>query len=240
MVKLEEITKSKPKVSALMVTKDRNKLAKISILSFLKQTYPNKELIIIDDSESDELKNFIKTVNNHRILYYHLPSENLTLGELRNISVEKANGEYICQWDDDDLYNPIRIEVQMSVISNLKVDGCYLDKIYSWWPLKGKLSISRSRVWECTLLCRKDIILNYPNIRKGEDSAMIENILNRLVPISNTELYIYGIHGKNTWDEGHFNRQWDQSTNQFEYDTYDSIIENISSIFPVDEYLKSI
>ena len=42
MVKLEEIIKSKPKVSALMVTKDRNKLAKISILSFLKQTYPNK------------------------------------------------------------------------------------------------------------------------------------------------------------------------------------------------------
>jgi glycosyltransferase involved in cell wall biosynthesis len=33
-----------------------------------------------------------------------------TLGSLRNLDIEMAQGEYVCQWDDDDWYHAGRIE----------------------------------------------------------------------------------------------------------------------------------
>jgi glycosyltransferase involved in cell wall biosynthesis len=46
-----------------------------------------------------------------RVLYPG--SGGLTLGALRNISLESARSEIICQWDDDDYSHPGRLAIQV-------------------------------------------------------------------------------------------------------------------------------
>jgi Glycosyl transferase family 2 len=103
-----------PRVSCLMVTKNRVHLAKRAIFCFLQQTYVNKELVIIDDSNNDELQAFIQQFSHPQIAYHRSPSHTLSLGELRNISIAKSTGAYLCNWDDDDLSDPLRLELSRS------------------------------------------------------------------------------------------------------------------------------
>ncbi|MBT3255629.1 MAG: hypothetical protein HN366_04095 [Deltaproteobacteria bacterium] len=56
---------------------------------------------------------WIKEVGDARIVYFRQPDEAKPLGEQRNMSVAKAGGTYVTQWDDDDgLSEPERLEAQ--------------------------------------------------------------------------------------------------------------------------------
>jgi hypothetical protein len=231
-----------PLVSALMVTKNRVNLAKRAIFCFQQQTHPHKELVIIDDSDRSELEEFVRQFSHPQIAYYRLPAEQLTLGELRNIAVAKAKGNYICQWDDDDLYDPLRLELQLAVIQAFKVDGCFLDNLYNWWPYQQRLARSCRRLWECTLMCRKDILPAYPSQRKGEDTEVLTTVIqnHRLAALNRPELYIYGIHQNNTWNPEHFDEHWQAASIQFEGDAYIEQLDRFARRFPIHSYLQSL
>jgi len=68
-------------------------------------------------------------INSVKYLYLESSSINspgVTLGELRNYSISKASGTYICVWDDDDWHNPHRLKSQLhDAIDNGK-SGCIL------------------------------------------------------------------------------------------------------------------
>lgn len=233
---------SLPKVSCLMVTKNRAYLAKRAIFCFLQQTYLQKELIIIDDGEESELAAFIRQFPHPQITYYHLPCESLTLGELRNVAVTKATGTYLAQWDDDDLSDPQRLELQMLIVRAFQADGCFLDSIYAWWPHQKKLARSVRRVWEGTLICRKEILPQYPSQRRGEDTDVVQFVLNnyRIAAIDLPELYIYGIHQNNTWNIEHFDAHWQQAQLQFEAENYRQVLDRFAVRMPIHSYLQSL
>jgi hypothetical protein len=230
-----------PLVSCLMVTKDRFRLAIRAINCFLHQTYSQKELVIIDDSKGEELQDFVRRLSRSEIKYFRLPSSNATLGDLRNFSVAQATGVYICQWDDDDLCDPLRLDVQISAIQALKVDGCFLDTLYHWWPHQNCLSLSIKRLWECSLLCRKDIFPVYPSLRKGEDTVVLQQIIQgfRLVALHEPRLYLYGIHQRNTWHQEHFDAHWRQAQIRFEGTDYITELQKLAFRMPIYAYLQS-
>ena len=98
-----EDASSSPKVSCLMVTRGNFDLAKTAYYSFQLQTWSNKELIIVCDAGADELRGLV--ASDIQVKFIEAPS-GLSLGELRNISIAQASGDFVCQWDDDDLYAP--------------------------------------------------------------------------------------------------------------------------------------
>jgi glycosyltransferase involved in cell wall biosynthesis len=222
------------------VTKNRPRLAKVSISCFLKQIYQQKELVIIDDGESTELAEFVRQLNHPQITHYHLPNQNLTLGELRNISIAKATGSYLAQWDDDDLSDPLRLELQMGVIRTLKVDSCLLNNVYIWWPHQQRLVRSVRRTWEGTLVCRKQVFPTYPSLRRGEDTEVVQSLSqnHQIVAIDRPDLYLYCIHEHNTWDTAHFDDHWHHAQTRFEHDTYLEMLEKLAQRLPMATYLR--
>jgi glycosyltransferase involved in cell wall biosynthesis len=136
------------------------------------------------------------------------------LGELRNEAVDRATGPYVCQWDDDDLYDPERVETQMAAILALGADACFLARERLWWPARRKLAISCARVWEGSMVCAKDRLPRYPALRRGEDTPVAEGVVRgcRVVSVDAPELYTYVCHGSNTFDESHFAEHFDVAT----------------------------
>jgi glycosyltransferase involved in cell wall biosynthesis len=49
----------------------------------------------------------------------------LTLGELRNISVREADGEYVCVWDDDNWYGSNRLNPKILIFVTIFIPPCY-------------------------------------------------------------------------------------------------------------------
>lgn len=74
---------------------------------FKAQTYPDKELLIWDDSP--EPSPFFSRLEDEEVWYIHQP-QRITVGEKRNYLVERASGDYIAHFDDDDFYAPTYLE----------------------------------------------------------------------------------------------------------------------------------
>lgn len=153
-----------PMVSCLMVTKDRAAMAARAIACFRTQTYPNVELVVVDDSSGDTLEHHVRTLEDRRIRFHRLPPDGQPLGELRNIAVDRAGGTYVSQWDDDDLYDPARLEVQMAAILALGAEACFLTRERLWWPARCRIAISRARLWEGSMVCAREKLPRYPSL----------------------------------------------------------------------------
>ncbi len=225
-----------PSISCLMVTKNRPLAARLSIQCFQQQTYKTRELIIIDDGEDDTLEKWTKELDDEHIVYVRLSAENKSLGELRNIAVERASGTYVTQWDDDDLSDPDRLRLQLSVIQLLRTDACFMERHQIWWPEKQRFAVSCSRIWEGSFVCLKSLLPRYPALPRGEDTPVIEQIFRheRAAVLDLPQLYTYIFHGANTFDSEHWDSHWSTATETYENDTYHNKIMELQKRFPFD------
>jgi glycosyltransferase involved in cell wall biosynthesis len=80
-----------------------------AIACFESQTWPNKELLIVDDGSVD-----LQPSGRIRVLSIIAP-----LGEKRNLACERAAGEFIVHFDDDDFSAPERIAEQVALLKRL-------------------------------------------------------------------------------------------------------------------------
>ena len=227
-----------PKISCMMLTKNRTEMAKRGIHCFRQQTYSNRELVIVDDSPDDSLEQFVKQLGDPQINYIHLPSENRTLGELRNQAATSTTGSYIAQWDDDDLSDPLRLEVQMAIIHALQTDACLLERHQILWLASRRLAMSTRRIWESSFLCAKAKLPNYPALRRGEDTPVIEKMVEqgRVGLLDLPLLYTYIFHGENTVDAELREQHWLAATESFEGPLFDVAFEQLKQRLHIDQW----
>ena len=145
-------------VSCLMVTRNRLEQAKIAVRSFRRQTWPSRELVIVDTTEADDLPRWVTSLNNSRIRVKFMPGCTDSLGDMRNVSIEEATGNYVCQWDDDDLSHPARLEVQIAAMRATEAQASFLLREMMWMPQSQRLCIARKRPHENTVLCEKAVM----------------------------------------------------------------------------------
>lgn len=224
-----------PLVSCLMVTKDRPSLAERAIKCFLAQTYPNRQLVVVDDAAGDALEKHVRDLGDARVRYHRLPPARQPLGMLRNIAVDRATGAYVCQWDDDDLYDPERIEVQMAAVLALGADACFLARQQLWRPARRELAISHIRVWEGTMLCAKAALPRYPAQRRGEDTPVAAHVVtnSKVVSVDVPELCTYVCHENNTFEPVHFERIFDAAPQVWRGDDYAERLLAMATRLPI-------
>ncbi|MBS1213128.1 MAG: hypothetical protein H6R26_1745, partial [Proteobacteria bacterium] len=196
----------RPLVSCLMVTRGRVFPARFAIACFQYQTYENRELIIVVDDPACELIPYVTSLNDDRIHLVEVATGEGALGELRNIAVASAHGEYVCQWDDDDLYAAERIQTQLAALLLTHASACVLRRWTLWWPETNRLALSGARLWEGSILALKRVMPPYPALRRGEDTEMMESLTHRgrVLSLEAPNLYLYIHHGSNTFSQQHF------------------------------------
>lgn len=201
---------SKIKISCICVTKNRPAMLRQAIDCFLKQEYPNKELVILIE-ENDE---GLAVIHGENVKHFIIPRNNMTLGELRNYAIEKASGDYIAQWDDDDWSHPKRLIQQFALLNGRT--GNLLERITIHDQEKNQTYISHRRLWEGSVLVSKKAIQKYPYpaLTRGEDTPVIRSLYSEgyLGLINCPELYVYKYHGENTWDRAHFEKLFNNAT----------------------------
>ena len=205
-----------PLVSCLMVTRGNAALVATAIASFGAQRWANRELVIVCDAVSDELRALVATAG-PAVRLEAVPA-GLNLGDLRNIALGRSRGDFVCQWDDDDLYDPGRIELSMKVIGEARVDAVFMDRWLQWWPAKDRLFVSPVRIWEGSMLARRSSVPAYPALVRGEDNIAVQWLVREravAVLIDCAWLYCYRVTGENTWDDAHFEKHYANATKVF-------------------------
>ncbi|NHI93182.1 MAG: glycosyltransferase family 2 protein [Candidatus Lokiarchaeota archaeon] len=127
-----------PLVSVLIMTKNRIRLFKRNLKSILNQSYPNFEVIILDNGSIDGTKEYLSQIK--EINYYY--KEGYNLAKNRQFLVDKSKGDYLLFLDDDcePPENWINIIVQrFESDENIGIIGCSIKNIgFEGISLKGR------------------------------------------------------------------------------------------------------
>lgn len=112
-------------VSVIIPTYNRFKYLLNTINSVKSQTYKNIEIIVVNDCSTEKEYYEYNYGNNVKII--NLPENSRIkfgypcVGYVRNIGIQESNGKYIAFCDDDDIWLPDKIKMQ---INDMKKTGC--------------------------------------------------------------------------------------------------------------------
>ncbi len=224
-----------PLVSCMMVSRTgRFELARTAINCFRAQTYSNRELLIVTEQLDPALAQFIDQLQDNRLRVVETGTSSPTLGDLRNAAVDASRGQFVCQWDDDDLHAPERLDRQLAAIRNANADACLLQRWTIWWPNQQRLAVSTRRPWEGSLLALKSALTRYPSLRVGEDTPVVEQLLQlkQVILLDAPELYIYRVHGNNTFAAAHFEHHWNLATERYEGEACEKRLSDLANQIP--------
>jgi len=99
-----------PLCSIIIPTYNHGKYVERSVQCALDQTYPNVEVIVVDDGSTDDTPERVKRFKD-RIIY--IRKENTGRGDNRNKAIERSSGKYIQFLDADDTIASYKLEKQI-------------------------------------------------------------------------------------------------------------------------------
>ena len=112
-------------ISVVVPIYNSEKFLETCILSILKQTYKNIELILIDDGSIDGSSLICKKYLKKDLRVKYIKNTNSGVSVARNTGIENSKGKYICFIDSDDIIERNYIETLHNIILEKKVDVVY-------------------------------------------------------------------------------------------------------------------
>ena len=107
---------NQPIVSVIISTYNRTDFLKLTLQSVLNQTIQDFEIIVVDDGTPDD-ENMFLCQTFEKVKYIKIENSGGP-AKPRNVGIREAKGKYIAFVDDDDIWLPIKLEKQISVLEN--------------------------------------------------------------------------------------------------------------------------
>lgn len=186
-----------------MPTANRPRYVAQAISYFLRQDYPHKELVILDDG-SESVADLVP--DDAQVRYVRLKGKR-TLGAKRNECVKLCRGNLIMHWDDDDWMAPHRISYQAEAMLRERTEVCGLRRMLFYEMGTGKVWLyeypAHQRAWLAggSLLYTKDFWRRspFPDIQVASDTRFVWNQrLDRATVLPDYNFYVAMIHPGNT------------------------------------------
>lgn len=188
-----EETPDVPLVSAIMLA-GHTALPDIlaAIDCFRQQTYPYKELIIVNNAKSQFDAASLNIQAQRDVAFVDTPMP-FFAGMARNYGIATANGRILAQFDPDYWYAPNRLEAQIATLVQEEANVVVLASTLQYSFVSGRASYQqndRNAVLGTMLYVRPNGI-DYPNIDKQEELGLLEKFQQaeaKIVAVPNPEL----------------------------------------------------
>lgn len=118
-----------PLVSVIITTYNRPHYVFSAIESVLRQTFRDYELIVVDDGSEEKIEWPADKYENVQYVY----QENKGLASARNTGIMRSKGKYLAFLDDDDLFEPNKLERQVRIIDSDPELGFVYSDYYLFW-----------------------------------------------------------------------------------------------------------
>ena len=176
-----------PLISVNITTFNRCSMLMECLASVFRQSYPNLEIVIVDDCSSDSTEIEIAKLLDSRIKYYR-NSSNKGNAYSRNKALLHSRGTYIAFMDDDDIWiDPFKLSKQVSFLESnpyihfpalvfnfflIQLRFIYVNMFRK--PLKYSILCGNGLIYSPTVVVRASIFSLIGafdvNLRKGVDS----------------------------------------------------------------------
>jgi hypothetical protein len=148
-----------------------------AIDNFRHQTYPYKELIIVNNARSQLAASELNIQASRDVFMVDTPFY-LSTGIARNYGIAAANGQILAQWDPEFWFAPNRIEAQVATMAQDEAQVVVLAETMSYSFGSGRASYwtNDKRAVLNTMLFVRPTGIDYPNIEKQEELGMLERL----------------------------------------------------------------
>ncbi|MBW4611987.1 MAG: glycosyltransferase family 2 protein [Desmonostoc vinosum HA7617-LM4] len=130
------------KVSVIIPAYNAMKYLPETLTSVTTQTFSDFEIIIVNDGSSDGIEDYISQTTDARVKI--ISQENKGLAAARNAGITNAQGEYIAFLDADDIWEPTKLEQQVSALEKHPEIGL----VYTWVAYIDEKGASTGRVFK--------------------------------------------------------------------------------------------
>ncbi|EEY39694.1 glycosyltransferase family 2 protein [Vibrio mimicus] len=186
---------SLPLVSIITPSYNCSKIVHKTIESVRAQTYPNWEMIIVDDCSKDNsveiLKGYSEQDSRIRVIERQW---NAGPAIARNVAIEESQGRFIAFLDSDDSWHPTKLEKQIPFMlandialsytsyDKYDSDGKFLGSFVPPSKLSYKDLLKSNSIGCLTAIYDSDLIgkMYMPNIAKRQDMGLWLRILKKI------------------------------------------------------------
>ncbi len=204
-------TKRPPTVSVVLTTRDRPRFLKIALRCYAEQTYPNRELIVVDDGSTFPVDDQQVRDLDGRVV--RVPP-GASIGAKLNAGIEVARGPLCQKMDDDDWYSPRFLETLVTQRMNAMADVCapamtfvmpFLFFELGSWEVRRSVEFN---VPGATLMFDRDDWRERPfrNLPQDEDVWYYRDHLRlgrQITPVNDVEIFLAIRHQGVAGDRGH-------------------------------------
>lgn len=149
------------RVSVIIPTYNSPRFLIEALESVINQTYRDLEVIIVDDGSTDNtpvvLLPYLEKHKNIRCIY----QENKGTAAARNTGIKSSSGEYIAFLDHDDIWLPLKSELQVRVLDENPLVGLVYCRFHYFYEGEGILAESHDREWRRGELFEQFLERNY-------------------------------------------------------------------------------
>ena len=189
-----------PLVSAIMLAgRTPLELVQAAIKSFVAQTYPYKELIIINNASSQYKAAELEISARKNVYLMDTPVE-LSAGMARNYGISAANGKIMAQYDPCFYHNPKRLESQIVSLVQHEADVSILTETLTYSFITnnaGRYSNALNAILG-TMVFIRPAEIDYDDTVKNEEYSLLHKMKNRgakLISMAAPELMLRWYYG---------------------------------------------
>jgi glycosyltransferase involved in cell wall biosynthesis len=140
------MVKTNPKVTVMVANYNTSRYLRDCLNSLLDQTYPDFEVLMIDDGSTDDssdiCEHYVQRDPRFRLLKLE---HNYGLTYVRHIALPQARGELIAILDADDIASPQRLEAQVAYLEK-NPETVLLGSYYGIIDAAGKIKRKKKKV----------------------------------------------------------------------------------------------
>lgn len=182
-----------PLISAIMLAGKMQVLDIVKAIEcFKSQTYPNKELIIVNNAKSQFEASKLNIAAEDNIFLIDTPTL-LHAGMARNYGIRAANGQILAQFDADYWYDAERLSTQVATMAETGSQVCMLASTlkYSFCSGNAGLYTNSKDVILDTMVFVRPKEIDYPDADKNEEFGILDRLIKANyspITISNPDL----------------------------------------------------
>jgi len=122
-----ETPRNPPKISVIIPAYNQALYISESIRSVLEQTYPEFELIVVDDGSTDETAQILTGIQDPRICVVRQPNSGLSAA--RNTGMRASSAPFITFLDADDYFLPDKLEILSNYLDEQSDIGLVVGRV---------------------------------------------------------------------------------------------------------------
>lgn len=114
-----------PLVSVVIPAFNASRTIERTLRSVMAQTYPNFEVIVVDDGSTDDTAAIVTSLSGLDARIFLVRKSNGGVASARNRGIREANGLYIAPLDADDVWLPENLSRQVTALAASKPETCF-------------------------------------------------------------------------------------------------------------------